>query len=163
VFENWKVYSIRNAVFGHLEWIIHIWDYIQNGSIWIDQILVSMFGQMTWNRSNKKLQDDSNKALLLTTTASEQETSLTLNNRWVIEIALNLNRECQGVTRTNLSFSQQEESRVCWMSLLYVNMSLICVCLKRICNNDVWWWCFFMFYRHFCAQGRLNGPNDLQR
>jgi len=25
-----------------------------------------------------------------------------------------------------------------------------------------WWWWWLMFYGHFCAQGRLNGPSDLQ-
>ena len=26
-----------------------------------------------------------------------------------------------------------------------------------------WWWCWLMFYGHFYAQGRLNGPSDFQR
>jgi len=26
----------------------------------------------------------------------------------------------------------------------------------------MWWW-WLMFYGHFCAHGRLNGPSDLQR
>ena len=25
----------------------------------------------------------------------------------------------------------------------------------------MWWW--LMFYGHFCAYGRLNGPSDLQK
>ena len=28
--------------------------------------------------------------------------------------------------------------------------------------TSIWWW-WLMFYRHFCAHGRLKWPNDLQR
>jgi len=30
-------------------------------------------------------------------------------------------------------------------------------------HREWWWWRWLMFYSHFCAPGRLNGPSDLQR
>ena len=30
-------------------------------------------------------------------------------------------------------------------------------------STSGWWWWWLMFYGHFCAHRRLNGPNDLQR
>jgi len=29
-------------------------------------------------------------------------------------------------------------------------------------DDGWWWWRWLMLYGHFCAQGRLNGPSDLQ-
>ena len=30
-------------------------------------------------------------------------------------------------------------------------------------RQSEWWWWWLMFYGHFCAHGRLNGPSDLQK
>jgi len=38
-----------------------------------------------------------------------------------------------------------------------------CSGLKTFRATVIWWWWWLMFYGHFCAQGRLNGPSDLQR
>jgi hypothetical protein len=42
-----------------------------------------------------------------------------------------------------------------------------CSRAPEVSGNDIndwrwWWWWWLMFYGHFCAQGRLNGPSDFQ-
>ena len=54
----------------------------------------------------------------------------------VIKIVLYLNRVLH---ETNFNFRGKRRC-VCWTSLLYVNMSLICVCLKRVCNEVSEFW-----------------------
>ena len=36
-------------------------------------------------------------------------------------------------------------------------------CCREVWMRVRWWWWWLMFYSHFCAQGRLNGPSDFQR
>jgi len=120
-----------------------IWDYIQNGSIWINHIWSICFWPKTQNESNNRLRYGSNKALLLNTEQSGG----------VIVIVLYLN----GVLHETI-FAFHSETRVIYVERHYFRSIchwFVCVSNKFITVSE-FWQCpkipmsipFFMWCRH---------------